>query len=94
MNPGESVLVPNPGYPVYQAAIHLAGAKAHHYQLNAEDGFRPDFSQLTSEEWDLATLMLLNYPSNPTAGTVTIDTFLEAIQSKATPDNASTRCRV
>ena len=79
VNPGESVLVPNPGYPVYQAAIHLAGAKAHHYQLNAEDGFRPDFSQLTSEEWDLATLMLLNYPSNPTAGTVTIDTFLEAV---------------
>mgnify|MGYP001254003782 FL=1 len=79
VNENESVLVPNPGYPVYQSAIHMAGAKSTPYDLVPHQGFRPDFSSVAAEEYEAAKLMLVNYPSNPTAGTVELSTFMEAV---------------
>ncbi|TFB24338.1 aminotransferase class I/II-fold pyridoxal phosphate-dependent enzyme [Filobacillus milosensis] len=79
INPSEIVLVPNPGYPVYQSAIHLAGGITAHIPLLEEENFKPNFQQLSHEQLDQAKLMLLNYPSNPTAGTVEKEVFEEAV---------------
>ncbi|QHS23622.1 aminotransferase class I/II-fold pyridoxal phosphate-dependent enzyme [Virgibacillus sp. MSP4-1] len=79
MNQGEKVLVPNPGYPVYRSAVHLAGGNAIDLPLNAEQSGEPDFERLTEETLQATKLMLLNYPGNPTAATVQKSTFLKAV---------------
>ncbi|GEL76543.1 LL-diaminopimelate aminotransferase [Tenuibacillus multivorans] len=79
VNPSETVLVPDPGYPVYQSAIHLAGGKTALLPLIPEEDYKPNYQSLPQDILDKTKLMLLNYPSNPTAGTVNIDAFLEAV---------------
>ncbi|GGB50581.1 aminotransferase class I/II-fold pyridoxal phosphate-dependent enzyme [Virgibacillus dakarensis] len=79
INPGETVLVPDPGYPAYRTAVHLAGGKSVRLPLDTENGYVPLFDNITDEDKEKATLMLLNYPSNPTAATVHLSTFVEAI---------------
>lgn len=79
INPGDTVLVPNPGYPVYRSAVHLAGGKSVELSLDAASGYKPLFDQVTKVDSESAKLMFLNYPSNPTAATVNLDVFLKAI---------------
>ena len=71
INPGDLVLIPDPGYPTYQSAAKLAGAHVMAYQLKEEYGWLPDFSELKTmlktkrndQEW---ILMFVNYPQMPT----------------------------
>lgn len=79
INPGDAVLVPDPGYPVYRSAVHLAGGEAVTLPLDTENGYRPLFNKVAPTGLQRAKLMFLNYPSNPTSATVELDTFLEAI---------------
>ncbi|KGX90806.1 LL-diaminopimelate aminotransferase [Pontibacillus marinus] len=79
IDPGEGVLIPDPGYPVYDSAVHLAYGKSVPLPLDPDRGYVPMFDQLDKEELKHAKLMLLNYPSNPTGATVEMDTFLEAV---------------
>ncbi|SET22033.1 LL-diaminopimelate aminotransferase [Salinibacillus kushneri] len=79
INPGEKVLVPNPGYPVYRSAVHLAGGKIENLNLLAEENYEPEFARLSEEGVREVKLMLLNYPSNPTAATANEKTFMKAI---------------
>jgi LL-diaminopimelate aminotransferase len=79
LHPGETVLVPDPGYPVYSTAVHLARGKSVRLPLDSENGYKPIFSSVPSGIYRDAKLMFLNYPSNPTAATVEIDTFAEAV---------------
>lgn len=79
INPGDTVLVPNPGYPVYRTAVHLAGGKSAELPLDAVNGYQPMFDQVSREDSASARLMFLNYPSNPTAATVDYNVFLEAV---------------
>lgn len=79
IDPGDAVLVPNPGYPVYRTAVHLAGGTIIDLPLDAKNGYRPQFNRLSLESKQKSKLMFLNYPSNPTAATVELKTFLEAI---------------
>lgn len=78
INPGEGVLVPNPGYPAYKTAVHLAGGLHLDLPLDAQRGFKPNWDGLTGSE--RAKVMLLNYPNNPTGATVTLDDFRDAIR--------------
>ncbi len=64
LNPGDRVLVPNPGYPTYRSAVALAGGVCVDYVLNEESGWLPDFEALEREE-DIK-MMLVNYPHMPT----------------------------
>ncbi|MDD6209187.1 MAG: aminotransferase class I/II-fold pyridoxal phosphate-dependent enzyme [Bacteroidales bacterium] len=66
LNPGDGVLVPNPGYPTYSSVTKLVGAKIIEYKLSEENGWLPDFDAL--EELDLSgvKLMWVNYPHMPT----------------------------
>ncbi|MCP3030804.1 aminotransferase class I/II-fold pyridoxal phosphate-dependent enzyme [Halobacillus sp. A1] len=79
VDPGDGVLVPDPGYPVYSSAVHLAQGRVIPLPLYEENHFAPQFHSLTPADVDRAKMMLLNYPSNPTGATVELGTFGEAI---------------
>ena len=66
VNPGDSVLVPNPGYPTYTSASRICEANIISYDLDENNNWQPDFEAL--EKMDLSTvkLMWVNYPNMPT----------------------------
>jgi len=69
-DPGDLVLVPDPGYPIYAAGPVLAGAELYPVPLTAERGFLPDLEALPDDVKRRAKLLLLNYPGNPLAAVV------------------------
>ncbi len=79
VDPGDTVLVPDPGYPVYEVGAILAGAEPVRFPLSWEDDYRPDFSKIPAEAADKATFMWLNYPNNPTSSIVDITALEEAV---------------
>jgi LL-diaminopimelate aminotransferase len=79
LNPGDMVLIPDPGYPVYRTAVHFARGRSVYLPLDAENGYVPLFSKLPSTIYEEAKIMFLNYPSNPTTATAGMDTFAAAV---------------
>ncbi len=67
VNPGETVLVPEPAYPVYSITSAFYGADVHFMPLTADNDFLPDLTAIPKGVADRATLMFLNYPGNPTS---------------------------
>ena len=67
VNPGDVVLVPSPGYPVYPVATLFAGGESHMMPLLEENNFLPDFSAIPEGVLKRARLMFINYPNNPTS---------------------------
>lgn len=66
LNPGDEVLVPNPGYPTYSAAAELAGARIRHYQLAAAGDWLPNLAALERTDLSSVKIMWVNYPNMPT----------------------------
>lgn len=66
LNPGDEVLVPNPGYPTYSAVTNLVGAKARFYELKESNSWQPDLAAIEREDLSKVKLMWLNYPNMPT----------------------------
>lgn len=66
LNPGDGVLVPNPGYPTYTSASRLVGAQIYNYDLTEAGGWQPDFEALERLPLDRIKLMWVNYPHMPT----------------------------
>ena len=64
-NPGDLVLVPNPGYPIFEAGPFLSGAQIGYYELKPENGYLPDLSSIPEETAQAAKVMILSYPLNP-----------------------------
>ena len=79
IDPGDVALIPDPGYPVYETGTLLAGGEPVMMPLVAENSFEPDFASISGETLERARVMWLNYPSNPTAATVTKDFFQRAV---------------
>lgn len=75
VNPGDGVLVPNPGYPTYTSLSNLLGAKITNYDLAEENGWQPDFDKLEQMDLSGIKLMWTNYPNMPTGGRARMDTF-------------------
>lgn len=75
LNPGDGVLVPNPGYPTYTSASNIAMAKVYTYDLCEEDGWMPDFDALSALPLDKIKLMWVNYPHMPTGTPATLELF-------------------
>jgi LL-diaminopimelate aminotransferase len=69
VDPGDFVLVPDPGYPIYAVSIHLAGGRLYPMPLRKENGFLPDLEAIPDEVAAKAKLMILNYPNNPVTAT-------------------------
>ena len=73
--PGDSVLVPDPGYPVYSVGALLAGARPYYMPLLARNGFLPDLGRIPPGVLNKATLMWINYPNNPTSAVADLDFY-------------------
>ena len=76
LNPGDYMLLPDPGYPDYLSGVALADVKFDTMPLVVENAFLPDYDALSDEVKERAKLMYINYPNNPTGG-VADKTFFE-----------------
>jgi aminotransferase len=79
LNPGDVILVPDPGYPDYWSGVELARAKMEMMPLKSENQFLPDYNLLTEDVVAKAKVMFLNYPNNPTGATATAEFFQETV---------------
>lgn len=79
LNPGDGVLVPNPGYPTYSSISKLVGAEIFNYDLTEDGGWQPDFEALEKLPLDRIKLMWMNYPHMPTGAAARMETFEKAI---------------
>ena len=75
LNPGDGVLVPDPGYPTYSSVSRLIGAEIFTYDLTEEGGWLPDFEALERLPLEKIKLMWVNYPHMPTGRQATHETF-------------------
>ena len=75
VNPGDAVLVPNPGYPTYTSLSNLLGARIVNYDLVEANGWQPDFDQLEGMDLTGVKLMWTNYPNMPTGGRAQRETY-------------------
>ena len=75
LDAGDKVLVPNPGYPTYRAAVTLAGGEVLEYHLNESTDFYPDFDAIEKEDLSRVKLMFVNYPNMPTGTLPTVELF-------------------
>lgn len=80
LNPGDTVLVPDPGYPDYWSGVELARLRMEMMPLRAEHHFLPVYEELDKEIVDRAKLMFLNYPNNPTGAVATESFFEQTVQ--------------
>lgn len=85
-NPGEAVLVPDPGYPIYHGGPVLADAQLAYMPLLESNGFLPDLEAIPPEVARRAKLMIINYPSNPLSAVAGRD-FFEGVVDFATNYN-------
>jgi len=75
VNPGDEVLVPNPGYPTYTSLSKILGAKVVSYSLSERNGWQPDFSALERMDLSRVRLMWTNYPNMPTGANARKETY-------------------
>ncbi|PZN13447.1 MAG: LL-diaminopimelate aminotransferase, partial [Bacillota bacterium] len=80
VDPGDVVLVPDPGYPVYKAHTLLAGGEPYAMPLLRERGWLPDLARIPEEVAARAKLLFLNYPNNPTGAVADLDFFQEVVE--------------
>ena len=86
VDPGDQVLVTEPGYPVYEVGTILAGGEPVHIPLTAEGGWFPDFAAVDPSTAPGAKLLWLCYPSNPTGAVATVDQLADAVRFAAERD--------
>jgi len=79
VNPGDVVLVPDPGYPVYDSGTLFAGGISHIMPLLRENGYLPDLDAIPADVARKAKLMFINYPNNPTGAVCGIDFFEKVV---------------
>lgn len=79
LNPGDKVLVPNPGYPTYTSATYLAGAEPVSYNLDASNNWAPDFTSIPESVLQEAKIIWINYPNMPTGAAGNQEIFTNII---------------
>jgi LL-diaminopimelate aminotransferase len=65
VNPGDEVLVPNPGYPTYSSITKLVGGNIKYYDLNEKNGWMPDIQKIEEDDLKNVKIMWINYPHMP-----------------------------
>jgi len=79
LDPGDLVLVPDPGYPTYRMGPRMVGAEVYFMPLLEENGFLPDLKAIPADVADRARMMWLNYPNNPTGAIAPMEFLEEAV---------------
>ena len=79
VNPGDKVLVPNPGYPTYTSLSKILGAEVVNYNLCENDGWQPDFEELENTDLTDVRLMWTNYPNMPTGAPARMETYRKLV---------------
>jgi LL-diaminopimelate aminotransferase len=79
VNPGDYVIVPDPGYPVYSASAKIAGGLIYKLPLLSENGFIPDLNSIPQEVIEKTKIIWINYPNNPTGAIAPFSFFEEII---------------
>lgn len=79
-DPGDVVLVPDPGYPIYAGSVYLAGAELYPMPLRAENQFLPDLEAIPHEIRQRAKFMILNYPNNPVSAVAPLSFFEQLVK--------------
>ena len=80
VNPGDKVLVPNPGYPTYTSLSRLLGAEIVNYDLDEGNGWQPDFEALENMDLKGVKLMWTNYPNMPTGAVADIELYTRIVE--------------
>jgi LL-diaminopimelate aminotransferase len=80
VDPGDIVLIPDPGYPVYFSGCVFNAGEPYFISLRKQNGFLPDLDTIPSEVARRAKLLWLNYPNNPTTATADLPFFKHAVQ--------------
>ena len=80
LNPGDVVLVPNPGYPPYTRGTKFAEGNVHYLNLLPEDGFLPDLDSISKGVLSKAKILWINYPNNPTGAVAPFEFFKRAAE--------------
>ena len=79
LNPGDEVLIPNPGYPTYSSVTKLVEATPIFYDLSKENNWFPDLLDLEKKDLSRVKIMWINYPHMPTGSSATINQFKDLI---------------
>ena len=79
VNEGEEVLIPDPGYPAYEAVTRIVGGKVRKYNLTEESGWYPDLQQLEKEGLENVKMMWVNYPHMPTGTKATTEIYASLV---------------
>lgn len=80
LNEGETILLPDPGYPDYLSGVYLVNATLETMPLLEKNQFLPDYASLPERVKEAAKMMYLNYPSNPTAAVAPLSFFEETVE--------------
>ena len=80
LNPGDEVLIPNPGYPTYFSVTNLVEAKPRFYDLNESNNWFPNLTELEKSDLSKVKLMWVNYPHMPTGASVDVNQYEELIE--------------
>jgi LL-diaminopimelate aminotransferase len=80
LNPGDVVLIPDPGYLTYTQSARFAGAEPYYLPLLPENGYLPDLGALPQDTRQRARILWLNYPNNPTAAIAPLEFFAQAVE--------------
>lgn len=80
VNPGDVVLVPDPGYPIFSAGPLVAGAEIHRMPLTAANNYLPDYSAIDDSILRRTKLMILNYPNNPLAAVAPREFLVDTVK--------------
>ena len=75
VNPGDQVLVPNPGYPTYTSLNKILGSEIVNYNLREDKGWQPDFEELENMDLSRVKIMWTNYPNMPTGANATMELY-------------------
>ena len=80
MGPGDSVLVPNPAYPIHPYGFIIAGADVRHVPMTPEHDFFEELHKAIDESWPRPKMLVVNFPGNPTAECVDLDFFERVVE--------------
>ena len=80
IDPEDTALVPDPGYPVYSVGTTLAGGQPYYLPLLEKNDFQPDYTSVPEEILEKARLLWINYPNNPTGAVADLDFFNRTVE--------------